>query len=256
MELSLFVPDAGIWLLETGQRDLLFLSLTDWVQHEYAPAESGARRFYAEIDRRFGRLAELGATLALTADHGMNDKSMPDGRPNVIWLQDILGARFGPGDTRVICPITDAFVAHLMLRRLLALRGVHNYHPRHERARLAHLPAARGAGAGDRHLPCAGRPALRLRDLLRQGARARLHPLPGQAHADGDLSRRLQCSRGPGGGGTSCGGVSGVALQTRRFFGPESGVLAPGSWMPRQRRKSGGVMAAEASYRTPASRLS
>ncbi len=112
MELSLFVLDAGIRLLEAGRRDLLFLSLTDWVQHKYAPGEIEARRFYAEIDRRFGRLAELGATLALTADHGMNDKSKPEGEPNVIWLQDILDAKFGPGDTRVICPITDAFVAH------------------------------------------------------------------------------------------------------------------------------------------------
>jgi phosphonoacetate hydrolase len=30
----------------------------------------------------------------------------------VIWLQDVLDARFGKGETRVICPITDAFVAH------------------------------------------------------------------------------------------------------------------------------------------------
>jgi phosphonoacetate hydrolase len=42
----------------------------------------------------------------------MNDKSKADGTPNVIWLQDILDGEFGKGDTRVICPITDAFVAH------------------------------------------------------------------------------------------------------------------------------------------------
>jgi len=30
----------------------------------------------------------------------------------VIWLQDVLDAKFGKGDTRVICPITDAFVGH------------------------------------------------------------------------------------------------------------------------------------------------
>jgi phosphonoacetate hydrolase len=42
----------------------------------------------------------------------MNDKSNAAGKPNVIWLQDILDAKFGKGDTRVICPITDAFVAH------------------------------------------------------------------------------------------------------------------------------------------------
>ena len=112
MELSLFVLEAGIQLLERNRPDLMFLSLTDWVQHKYAPEESEAKRFYREIDARFGRLAALGATVALTADHGMNDKSDREGRPNVIWLQDILDDKFGKGDTRVICPITDAFVGH------------------------------------------------------------------------------------------------------------------------------------------------
>jgi phosphonoacetate hydrolase len=112
MELSLFVLEAGIKLLERERPDLMYLSLTDWVQHKYAPHEAEARRFYAEIDRCFGALERLGATLALTADHGMNDKSDAHGRPNVIWLQDILDERFGQGDTQVVCPITDAFVAH------------------------------------------------------------------------------------------------------------------------------------------------
>ena len=112
MELSLFVLEAGIRLLEQRRPDLLYLSLTDWVQHKYAPHEPEAKRFYQELDRRFGRLAELGALVALTADHGMNDKSDAAGRPNVIWLQDLLDEQFGQGDTRVICPITDAFVAH------------------------------------------------------------------------------------------------------------------------------------------------
>jgi phosphonoacetate hydrolase len=112
MELSLFVLEAGIRLLEARRPDLMYLSLTDWVQHKYAPEESEAQRFYRELDARFGRLAALGATVALTADHGMNDKSNAEGRPNVIWLQDILDQKFGKGDTRVICPITDAFVGH------------------------------------------------------------------------------------------------------------------------------------------------
>jgi phosphonoacetate hydrolase len=54
----------------------------------------------------------MGAVVAITADHGMNDKSKPDGTPNVIYLQDILDRHFGAGDTKVICPITDAFVRH------------------------------------------------------------------------------------------------------------------------------------------------
>lgn len=112
MELSLFVLEAGIKLLEREHRDLMYLSLTDFIQHKYAPDEAEARRFYQELDQRFGRLDALGAIVALTADHGMNDKSNAAGEPNVIWLQDILDARFGKGDTKVICPITDAFVAH------------------------------------------------------------------------------------------------------------------------------------------------
>jgi phosphonoacetate hydrolase len=112
MELSLFVLEAGIRLLEKERPDIMYLSLTDYIQHKYAPGEDTANKFYRAIDEKFGRLAALGAVVGLTADHGMNDKSKPDGSPNVIWLQDILDAEFGKGKTTVICPITDAFVAH------------------------------------------------------------------------------------------------------------------------------------------------
>ena len=112
MELSLFVLHAGIALLERRRPDLMFLSLTDYIQHKHAPGDPVADTFYHRIDDAFGRLAALGAVVALTADHGMNDKSRADGSPNVIFLQDILDAEFGAGDTRVICPITDAFVRH------------------------------------------------------------------------------------------------------------------------------------------------
>jgi phosphonoacetate hydrolase len=112
MELSLFVLEAGIRILERDRPDILYLSLTDYVQHKYAPGEPEAIEFYRRIDDCFGRLANLGATVALTADHGMNDKSKSDGTPNVVWLQDILDAEFGKADTKVICPITDAFIAH------------------------------------------------------------------------------------------------------------------------------------------------
>lgn len=112
MELSLFVLEAGIKLLQERRPDLLFLSLTDWVQHKWAPEEEGARTFYRKLDDCIGRLAALDITIALTADHGMSDKSRADGEPNVIWLQDILDAKFGADETIVVCPITDAFVAH------------------------------------------------------------------------------------------------------------------------------------------------
>ena len=112
MDLSLFVLEAGIKLLERDQPDLMFLSLTDYIQHKHAPGDPVADEFYRRIDEKIGRLAELGAVVGVTADHGMNDKSKADGTPNVIFLQDILDAEFGAADTRVICPITDAFVRH------------------------------------------------------------------------------------------------------------------------------------------------
>jgi phosphonoacetate hydrolase len=112
MDLSLFVLEAGIRLLERDQPVLMFLSLTDYIQHKHPPGDPVANEFYRRIDERIGRLDALGAVVALTADHGMNDKSTPDGKPNVIFLQDILDREFGAGDTKVICPITDAFVRH------------------------------------------------------------------------------------------------------------------------------------------------
>ena len=111
-ELSLFVLDAGIRLLETRRPDILYLSLTDFIQHAFAPGHPQADQFYKDLDARFGRLEELGATVVLTADHGMNEKTNDDGTPRVVWLQDVLDEALGAGTSTVICPITDAFVGH------------------------------------------------------------------------------------------------------------------------------------------------
>lgn len=112
MELSFFVLEAGIKLLKERRPNLMYLSLTDFVQHKWAPDEAEALRFYRQLDDAFGRLAEQDIVLALTADHGMSHKSNDQGEPNVIWLQDILDAKFGKDQVTVVCPITDAFVAH------------------------------------------------------------------------------------------------------------------------------------------------
>src|SRR2546423_1606622 len=111
-DLSLFVLDSGIRLVEQGRAQLLYLSLSDYVQHGHAPGEPEALAFHQALDTRLARLAELGCIVGLTADHGMNDKALPDGRPHVLYLEDILNAHFGAGAARVICPITDPFVRH------------------------------------------------------------------------------------------------------------------------------------------------
>src|SRR5438270_1264023 len=111
-DLSLFVLDAGIRLVEAGRAQLLYLSLSDYVQHGHAPDEPEALAFHRALDERLARLAELGCVVAVTADHGMNDKALDAGRPHVLYLEEILNAQFGAGAARVICPITDPFVRH------------------------------------------------------------------------------------------------------------------------------------------------
>src|SRR6266849_4485661 len=164
-ELSLFVLEAGIRLLERRQPDLLYLSLADYIQHKYAPGEAEADRYYRNMDAMFGRLDALGAAVALTADHGMNDKSNPDGSPKVIWLQDVLDARFGKDTSTVICPITDRFVGHHgalggfvrvychgslepgdVMRLAAALPGIEVVYDKATAARLFDLPLDREGG--------------------------------------------------------------------------------------------------------------
>jgi len=110
--LSEFVLAAGVKLLERLRPDVLYLSTTDYVQHKAAPGTPAANDFYAMLDRHLARLDALGAVVAVTADHGMNDKHGADGRPQVIYLQDALNAWLGTAAARVILPITDPYVVH------------------------------------------------------------------------------------------------------------------------------------------------
>ena len=83
-ELSYLVLRAGVKILEAHRPDLLYLPLTDYIQHKYAPGTAESNDFYRRMDLEWGKLADLGAMVALTADHGMNDKTNPDGSPKVI----------------------------------------------------------------------------------------------------------------------------------------------------------------------------
>jgi phosphonoacetate hydrolase len=111
-DLSEFVFAAGVALMERVRPDILYLSTTDYVQHKHAPGSDEANAFYAMMDGYWSRLDALGATLALTADHGMSDKHDAEGAPDVIYLQDILDGMLGTAAARVILPITDPYVVH------------------------------------------------------------------------------------------------------------------------------------------------
>src|SRR5450631_1415806 len=160
--LSEFVFVAGVKLMEKERPDLMYLSTTDYIQHKAAPGTLVANDFYAMIDRNIARLDELGATIVLTADHGMNAKHGGDGEPKVIYLQDSLDAWLGKHKARVILPITDPYVVHHgalgsfalvylpetvdhaeLRARIAALPGIEVALPRREAAERFELPADR-----------------------------------------------------------------------------------------------------------------
>jgi phosphonoacetate hydrolase len=111
-DLSEFVLAAGVAILERSRPDILYLSTTDYVQHKHAPGTDGANAFYRMMDGYFAKLDGLGATLALTADHGMKAKHDGNGDPDVIYLQVLMDDWLGAAAARVICPITDPYVVH------------------------------------------------------------------------------------------------------------------------------------------------
>ncbi len=111
-DLSEFVFAAGVRLMQTRRPDIMYLSTTDYVQHKFAPGTPEANDFYRMMDGYFEKLDALGATLAITADHGMKAKHDAQGQPAVIFLQSLLDEWLGAGRARVILPITDPYVVH------------------------------------------------------------------------------------------------------------------------------------------------
>lgn len=111
-DLSLFVLDAGVKLLEEDRADLFYLTLSDYVQHKHAPSSAEADDFMHVIDTKLGRMVQLGARVAVTGDHGMSHKAREDGTPNVLFLEDFLHDKWPGAGSRVICPIADPFVVH------------------------------------------------------------------------------------------------------------------------------------------------
>jgi phosphonoacetate hydrolase len=155
---------AGVVLLERQRPDLMYLSTTDYVQHKHAPGTPDANAFYAMMSGYLAKLDALGATIALTADHGMNAKTDAAGRPQIIFLQDWFDRELGSGKARVILPITDPYVVHHgslgsfatcylpaganageLCARLLEVHGIESVLPREAAAARFELPADRWA---------------------------------------------------------------------------------------------------------------
>lgn len=111
-ELSEFIFDCGVKLMDEYKPDIMYLSTTDYIQHKHAPGTPVANEFYAMLDKYMAELDARGAVIALTADHGMKAKHTDAGKPDVIYLQDVLDEWLGKDAARVILPITDPYVVH------------------------------------------------------------------------------------------------------------------------------------------------
>tara|TARA_R110000868_G_scaffold411778_1_gene710119 strand:+ start:6547 stop:7809 length:1263 start_codon:yes stop_codon:yes gene_type:complete len=111
-ELSEFIFDAGVKLMASMRPDIMYLSTTDYIQHKHAPGTPVANAFYAMMDSYWAELDDMGAMLAMTADHGMNAKFGADNLPDVIYLQEVMDKMLGADAARVILPITDPYVVH------------------------------------------------------------------------------------------------------------------------------------------------
>lgn len=127
---TIYDPMCSVYVLESGEAMLrahqaqaaedgrptpvMYLSTTDFVQHKYEPEEPEALDFYSGVDAAIGALDGMGAVIGVTADHGMNDKTVGghggDSPPDLIFVESVL-ADAGIDNTTIL-PITDPYVVH------------------------------------------------------------------------------------------------------------------------------------------------
>ncbi len=149
-DVSHYALELGLGLADALDVELLYVSLTDYVQHAAAPGEELSDVYLERLDGLVGEYLDAGWRLGLVADHGMNAK------PRVAWLGDVL-----PASAHVVLPITDPYVVHhaalgsacwvhvpeedLAAARdaLLAVDGVEEVLAREEAAASLSLPADR-----------------------------------------------------------------------------------------------------------------
>lgn len=195
-ELSEYVLAAGLDLLRRERPDVMYLSLTDYIQHKHPPGDPAARRFYAMLDRYFDAIDREGAVLGITGDHGMNAKVDANGAPNVVYLEPLLETLVRAGSFRVILPITDPYVVH---HGALGSFATIHLDPADVQPVIERLRSVRGvAGVWDRADGCVRfeLPPDRVGDVIVVGDR---HTVLGKSPEAHDLSLLTEPLRSHGG---------------------------------------------------------
>ena len=127
-DLSHYALELGLALANPLEVELLYVSLTDFVQHASAPGDELSDAYLRLLDQHVGCYLDGGWRLGLVADHGMNAK------PQICYLGDAL-EEAGIGSARVVLPITDPYIVHHAA--LGSACWVHIEDPELERAREA-----------------------------------------------------------------------------------------------------------------------
>jgi len=104
-DLSHYAMEIGLAVHRRVGLDLLYVSLTDYVQHKEPPGGEMADCFFRRFDELLAEYVREGFLIGITADHGMNAK------PRIIYLEDVLSEQ-RVGNHRVVLPITDPYVVH------------------------------------------------------------------------------------------------------------------------------------------------
>jgi phosphonoacetate hydrolase len=104
-DLSHYAMELALAIHRRVALDLMYVSLTDYVQHRQPPRGEMSDQFFRRLDELLGEFLREGFLVGITADHGMNAK------PRVIYLEDVLDAA-GVTESRVVLPITDPYVVH------------------------------------------------------------------------------------------------------------------------------------------------
>jgi phosphonoacetate hydrolase len=104
-DISHYALELGLAIADPLEVELLYVSLTDFVQHTAAPGEDLSDAYLRLLDDLVGQYLDAGWRLGLVADHGMNAK------PEICYLGDALGES-GIRSAHVVLPITDPYVVH------------------------------------------------------------------------------------------------------------------------------------------------
>jgi phosphonoacetate hydrolase len=103
--LSAYAMEMALAIHRRVGLDLIYVSLTDYVQHKQPPGGEMADRFFSRFDALLDEFLKEGFVVGMTADHGMNAK------PRAIYLEDVL-VEAGIQGAQVVLPITDPYVVH------------------------------------------------------------------------------------------------------------------------------------------------